>query len=94
MGWSNIATVGKRFSSEYQPARCGRPKGSPNLRTVLRRYLEAQKPRPLDEQVGQILDAIFGKRKARRVRRRMKRAEAKRAARRKPREPEPFTIRI
>ena len=89
MGWSGIASVGKRFSREYQPAGRGRPKGSPNLRTILRRYMEAQEPRPVDEQIGEWLDAILGKRKARPVRRRMKKAEEKRARRRKAKEPDP-----
>ena len=88
MGWSGISTVGKRFTSEYQPAGRGRPKGSPNLRTILRCYMEAQTPRPVDDQIGEMLDAILGKRKARPVRRRLKREaerrEARRKARRKP----------
>jgi hypothetical protein len=86
--------VGKRFSREYQPEGRGRPKGSPNLRTVLRRYFEAMEPRPVDEQIGELLDAILGKRRARPVRRRMKKAEARRAARRKSKEPEPFTVQL
>ena len=81
--------MGKRFSREYQPAGRGRPKGSPNLRTVLRAFMEAQEPRPVDEQIGELLDAILGKRRARPVRRRMKKAEEKRARRRKPKESDP-----
>jgi len=86
MGWSGIAGVGKRFSREYQPAGRGRPKGSPNLRTILRRHFEQfeREERPPEEQIGEFLDAILGKKRARPVRRKMKKAEAKRAARRKP----------
>ena len=96
MGWSGIASVGKRFSREYQPAGRGRPKGSPNLRTVLRAFMEAQEPRPLDEQIGELLDAILGKKRARPLRRTMKKAEEKRARRRraKPPEPAPWEVRF
>ena len=72
MGRSNIAEVGKRFSSEYQPAKRGRPKGSLNARTIFRHYLEQQDPLTPEEKLQQILDAVFGKRRARRVRRRIK----------------------
>ena len=72
MGRSNIAEVGKRFSSEYQPANRGRPKGSLNLRTILRHHLEQQDPPTPEEELQPILDAVFGKRRARRVRRRIK----------------------
>jgi hypothetical protein len=72
MGRSNIAEVGKRFSSEYQPTKRGRPKGSLNSRTILRRYLEQQEPLTPEKRLQQILDAVSGKRRARRVRRRIK----------------------
>ena len=83
MGWAGIASVGRRFSREYQPEGRGRPKGSPNLRTVLRRYFEQDARTPADE-IAELLDAILGKRRARPVRRRLEREEAKRARRRKP----------
>ncbi|HZE72956.1 MAG TPA: hypothetical protein VE135_25870 [Pyrinomonadaceae bacterium] len=72
MSRTNIAEVGKRFSSEYQPAKRGRPKGSLNSRTILRLYLEQQDPPTAQEVIDQILNAAFGKRRARRIRRRMK----------------------
>ena len=71
MGRPEIASCGRRFSSEYQPAGGGRPKGARNLRTILRAYIEAQEPRPVAEEVQIVLDAVFGKRKARRLRRRL-----------------------
>ena len=70
MGRPDIAEVGKRFSSEYQPEGRGRPKGSPNLRTVVRRYFEEQEPRPLDAEIDILLDRILGPRAARRAKRR------------------------
>lgn len=86
MGWSGISKVGKRFSKEYQPAGRGRPKGSLNSRTILRNYFEqfAREERTTDEQIAEWLDAILGKRRARPIRRRLEREEAKRARRRKP----------
>ena len=69
MGRSNIAEVGKRFSSEYQPSNRGRPKGSLNYRTIFRHYLEQMDPPTPEEKLLQILDAVFGKRRGRRVRR-------------------------
>lgn len=67
MGRSNIAEVGKRFSSEYQPANRGRPKGSLNKQTILRHWLEdSDTPEKIIEQ---ILLAVFGKKRARRMRR-------------------------
>lgn len=76
MGRSNIAEVGRRFSSEYQPAKRGRPKGSLNSQTILRHYLEQLDPPTPEERLQQILDAVFGKRRARRVRRRIKLPES------------------
>lgn len=72
MGRSNIAEVGKRFSSEYQPTKRGRPKGSLNARTIFRVYLEQQDPSTQEEKLQRILDAVFGERRARRVRRQIK----------------------
>jgi G:T/U-mismatch repair DNA glycosylase len=72
MGRSDVAECGKRFSSEYQPEGRGRPKGSLNRRTMLRRYMEAQEPRTLAAEIQIILDDIFGKQKARRLRRRLR----------------------
>jgi len=82
MGRHDIAEVGKRFTSEYQPAGRGRPKGSLNCRTILKAWLEARTPRPPEEEIQTMLDAVLGKRKARRVRRRLKKDREKRAARR------------
>lgn len=61
MGRSNIAEVGKRFSSEYQPVNRDRPKGSLNARTIFRHYLEQQDPPTSEEKLQQILDAVYGK---------------------------------
>jgi hypothetical protein len=72
MGRSNISEVGRRFSSTYQPRKRGRPKGSLNSRTIFRLYLEQHDPPTPEKQLQQILDAVFGKRRARRVRRRIK----------------------
>ncbi len=72
MGRPDIAEVGRRFTSEYQPAGRGRPKGSLNKRTILKAYFEAQEPRPLEEEIQMFLDAVLGKRKARGVRRKQR----------------------
>ncbi|PYS94313.1 MAG: hypothetical protein DMF64_01615 [Acidobacteria bacterium] len=73
MGRSNIAEVGKRFSTEHQPAGRGRPKGSRNYKTILRERLQAQEPATPEEVIEEILETVFGKRRARRsVRRRQK----------------------
>jgi hypothetical protein len=77
MGRANIAESGKRFSSDYQPEGRGRPKGSLNLRTILRRYMEAQEPRMLADEIQIVLDDIFGKPKARKLRRRLKKKGVK-----------------
>jgi len=69
MGRANIAECGRRFTSEYQPAGRGRPKGSRNRQTIVRAYFEAQEPRPLEEVIEMLLDEVFGKkRKGRRQR--------------------------
>jgi hypothetical protein len=69
MGRSDIAEYGKRFTSEYQPARRGRPKGSRNRRTILRAYLEEREPPPPEEVIRLILEEVFGRKTARRIRR-------------------------
>jgi hypothetical protein len=69
MGRADIANYGKRFSTEYQPARRGRPKGSLNRRTILRAWLTEREPTQ-PELIEALLVEVFGKRKARRIRRR------------------------
>ena len=71
MGRANIFEVGKRFSSEYQPAHRGRKKGSRNFRTIAREYFRAMEPETTEEKLNALLDAIFGKKRARRVRRKL-----------------------
>lgn len=71
MGRSDIAQFGKRFSSEYQPASRGRPKGSLNKRTILRAYLE-ERDAP-EEIITAFLEEVFGRKTARRIRRRRRR---------------------
>ncbi len=68
MGRANIAECGKRFTSEYQPAGRGRPKGSLNRRTIVRAYFEAQEPPKPEELIQAVLDEIFGKKRKRRKR--------------------------
>ncbi len=63
MGRANIAECGRRFTSEYQPAGRGRPKGSLNRQTILRAFLEAQEPRTPEEVIGAILDHVFGRKR-------------------------------
>ncbi len=70
MGRANIAECGRRFTSEYQPAGRGRPKGSRNRQTIVRAYFEAREPRPLEEVIEMLLDEVFGKK--RKGRRRVK----------------------
>ena len=67
MGREDIAEVGKQFSSEYQPAGRGRPKGSLNKQIILRHYLEERVPEDVIEQmmggqfsVSGLLDACVG----------------------------------
>src|SRR5262245_17909373 len=67
MGRHNISETGRRFSSEYQPAKRGRRKGSLNRATILRCYLEREQAP--EEIIDQILVAVFGKRGMRRMRR-------------------------
>ncbi len=67
MGRANITECGKRFTSEYQPAGRGRPKGSLNRRTILMAYLEALEPRTPEDVIRAILETVFGKKKARRM---------------------------
>jgi hypothetical protein len=70
MGRANIAECGRRFTSEYQPAGRGRPKGSRNRQTILRAYLEEREPPEPEEVIKVILDHVFGKK--RKGRRRVK----------------------
>jgi hypothetical protein len=73
MGRQDIAQCGKRFTSEYQPARRGRPKGSLNRQTILRAWLEEREPPTPEEVICAILEEVFGRKTARRVfRRRVK----------------------
>jgi len=67
MGRSNISEVGRRFSSEYQPANRGRKKGSRNRRTILRDYLRDECDTP-SQVIEQFIIAAFGKPRARRMR--------------------------
>lgn len=80
MGRANIAECGKRFSSEYQPAGRGRPKGSKNRCTILQEYFaqfaEADSRTTADD-LRRVMDDIFGPRKARRRRRRLKKKGVK-----------------
>jgi hypothetical protein len=68
MGRANIAECGRRFTSEYQPAGRGRPKGSLNRQTILRAYLEEREPPAPEEVIRIILDEVFGKKRTRRRR--------------------------
>jgi hypothetical protein len=70
MGRSDIANYGKRFSTEYQPAGRGRPKGSLNRQTIVRAYFAATEPRTPELVIEAILVEIFGPREARKYRRR------------------------
>jgi len=69
MGRPNIAETGKRFTSEYQPAGRGRPKGSLNRRTVLQRYLRDD-CEATEQVINQICVIVFGPRQARKMRKR------------------------
>ncbi len=69
MSRSNISECGRRFTSEYQPARRGRPKGSLNRSTIVRAYFEAQEPRPLEDEIKELLTIILGKKRPKRRRR-------------------------
>jgi hypothetical protein len=69
MGRADIAECGKRFSSDYQPAGRGRPKGSRNRSTILRAYLKASEPTEPEEMIQALLDVVFGKRKRKKRRR-------------------------
>jgi hypothetical protein len=66
---SDIAEVGKRFSSEYQPARRGRPKGSLNKRTRLENYLQDE-CMATERVINQICVIVFGPKEARKMRKR------------------------
>jgi hypothetical protein len=68
MGRSNISECGRRFTSEYQPAGRGRPKGSLNRSTIVRAYFESQEPRPLEDEIKELLAVIFGKKRPKRRR--------------------------
>jgi phosphoserine phosphatase len=80
MGRSDIAECGKRFSSEYQPAGRGRPKGSLNYRTRMEEYFKQfadEDARTPESELRRVMDEIFGKRKARRLRRRLRKKGVK-----------------
>lgn len=66
----DIVNCGRRFSSEYQPERRGRPKGSRNRKTILRAYLEAQEPPTPGRVIDAVLEEVFGRRVGRRLARR------------------------
>lgn len=65
----DIAEVGKRFSSEYQPTRRGRPKGSLNKRTRLENYL-SEECMATERVINQICVIVFGPKEARKMRKR------------------------
>jgi hypothetical protein len=67
MARSNISEVGKRFSSEYQPANRGRKKGIPKKETVLRRFL-AEELDGVAHEIDQICRIVFGPKQARKMR--------------------------
>jgi hypothetical protein len=69
MGRPNIAETGKRFTSEYQPAGRGRPKGSLNKRTVLQHYLRDE-CEATERVINQICVIVFGPQRARKMRKR------------------------
>lgn len=69
MGRANIAEVGKRFSSDYQPTGRGRPKGSLNKRTILASYLRDEFDAS-EQIINQILLIVFGPKQARKMRKR------------------------
>jgi hypothetical protein len=69
MGRPNIAEVGKRFSSKYQPAGRGRPKGSLNRRTMLENYLRDD-CEATERVINQICVVVFGPKAARKMRKR------------------------
>lgn len=70
MGRANIAECGRRFTSEYQPAGRGRPKGSRNRSTILRAYMKAMEPPAEEELIQALLDRVFGKKAKRKSKRR------------------------
>jgi len=69
MGRSNISEVGKRFSSEYQPANRGRKKGVRNRQTVLREFLRDELD-ATERDINNLCIAVFGPKQARKMRKR------------------------
>ncbi len=69
MGRAYISESGRRFTSEYQPANRGRPKGSLNRRTILRAWIEAAVPQEPEATIQAMLNVVFEKKKGKRRRR-------------------------
>lgn len=69
MGRPDISNVGKRFSSEYQPANRGRKKGVPNKKTRLKEFLREELDAAAHE-IDQICLIVFGPVEARKMRKR------------------------
>ncbi len=67
MGRPNIAEVGKRFSSEYQPANRGRKPGSRNRKTILQEFLRDDLD-ATEVEINRLLLVVFGPQQARKMR--------------------------